>query len=237
MELGWGGYWAWDPVKNSSLVPWLLATAYLHTALVENATGKLYRANAFLMVLVLVSAFFSTYLVRGGVVRSVHAFGQSDVGAPLLAFTLLLLLFAALAALDAPKRGARLDSPLTREGLLTCAAWIFLAFSLVVTIGTLWPVFSLIWSERAVVLNQTFYNIACAPLFVLLAVMLAVCPWIGWDGSIRHKGFFAFTGVIALVACASLLHAGFSKPLALVATAAAMAVMAGICLLISSPPA
>ena len=236
MELGWGGYWAWDPVENSSLVPWLFATAYLHTALVENARGKLYRTNAFLMALVLVSAFFSTYLVRGGIVRSVHAFGQSDVGIPLLIFTLLFFLFAALAAISAPKYGDALDSPLTREGLLTLTAWVFLTFSLIITVGTLWPVFSLIWSEKAIVLNQTFYNITCAPLFVLLAVMLAICPWIGWDGSIRHKALFAFTGAIALVACTSLLYAGFSKPLALVATAAAMAIMAGVCLLLSSSP-
>jgi cytochrome c-type biogenesis protein CcmF len=236
MELGWGGYWAWDPVENSSLVPWLLATAYLHTALAENAGEKLYRTNAFLMALVLVSAFFSTYLVRGGIVRSVHAFGQSDVGVPLLLFTLLLLLFAVFAAYGAPRQGGELKNPLTREGLLTCTAWIFLGMALIITMGTLWPVLSRLWSDKPVGLSEAFYNAACLPLFTLLAVMLAVCPWVGWNGKIRHKGLFAFTGLIACATCASLLTAGFSKPLALAASAAAMAVMAGACLHVSAHP-
>ncbi len=236
MELGWGGYWAWDPVENSSLVPWLLATAYLHTALVEKARGKLYRTNAFLMVMVLVSAFFSTYLVRGGVVRSVHAFGQSDVGMPLLVFTLLFLLFAVFAAYGAPSRGKPLDSPLTREGLLTCTAWVFIVLACITTVATLWPVFSLLWSEKAVVLTPSFYNTACAPLFVLLALMLAVCPWTGWDGRIRHKGLFAFTGGVALASAVFLLVAGFTRPLPLVASAAAMAILAGAYLLVAARP-
>ena len=233
MELGWGGYWAWDPVENSSLVPWLIATAYLHTALVESARGKLYRTNAFLMALVLVSAFFSTYLVRGGIVRSVHAFGQSDVGMPLLVFTALFLLFALFAAYGAPQKGEPLDTPLTREGLLTCTAWAFLGIALTITIATLWPVFSRLWAEKPVGLSSAFYNTTCLPLFTLLATLLAVCPWVGWDGKIRHKGLLAFTGLIACATCASLLVAGFTKPLALAASAAAMAVMAGTCLLLS----
>ncbi|SBV96199.1 Cytochrome c assembly protein [uncultured delta proteobacterium] len=236
MELGWGGYWAWDPVENSSLVPWLLATAYLHTALVENARGKLYRTNAFLMAMVTVSAFFSTYLVRGGIVRSVHAFGQSDVGVPLLAFTVLFFLFSLFAAYGAPQKSEALESPLTREGLLTCTAWIFLGMALIITVGTLWPVFSRIWSEKPVGLSVGFYNTTCLPLFTLLILLLAVCPWVGWNGKIRHKALFAFTGLIACATCASLLVAGFSKPLALVASAAAMAVMAGACLHVSAQP-
>lgn len=236
MELGWGGYWAWDPVENSSLVPWLVATACLHTALVENARGKLYRTNAFLMALVLVSAFFSTYLVRGGIIQSVHAFGQTDVGLPLLIFTLTFLLFAILAALLAPQKGGTLDSPLSREGLLTCTAWVFLTIALLTTVATLWPVISLLWSDKAVVLKPTFYNTACLPLFVLLALMLAACPWVGWNGKLRHKPLPLFTAVVACASAGSLLYAGFNNPMALLAAAAAMAVMVGICLLVPATP-
>ena len=80
MELGWGGYWAWDPVENASLLPWLIGTAALHTGIVETRRGKLHRVNIFLMSLTTVSAFFATYLVRGDVVNSVHAFGGNGTG-------------------------------------------------------------------------------------------------------------------------------------------------------------
>lgn len=236
MELGWGGYWAWDPVENSSLVPWLIATAYLHTALVENARGKLYRSNAFLMALVTISAFFSTYLVRGGIVNSVHAFGQSDVGMPLLLFVLLFLAFSTLAALSAPACGKELESPLSREGLLTCAAWIFLALALVITLGTLWPVISRLWSDKPVGLSRSFYNITCLPLFVALTVMLAACPWVSWTGQVRRKGFLVFVAAVFLLCAGMLFHLGFTNPVAMAGAASAMAVMAGTCMLFSATP-
>jgi len=80
MELGWGGYWAWDPVENASLVPWLVATAFLHTAVVERRTGALVRTNVALAVVTFVACILGTYLVRSGAVESLHAFGSGGVG-------------------------------------------------------------------------------------------------------------------------------------------------------------
>ena len=91
MELGWGGYWAWDPVENSSLIPWLFATATFHTIVVERRRQILRRTNIFLISLTTLSSFFATYLVRSGVIDSVHAFGQGPVGKPLLIFILASL--------------------------------------------------------------------------------------------------------------------------------------------------
>lgn len=241
MELGWGGYWAWDPVENASLVPWLVATAYLHTALVENARGKLYRANAFLMALVTISAFFATYLVRGGLVRSVHAFGQSDVGMPLLIFVLLFLAFAAFAARLSPEKGAPLENPLSREGLLTLTAWVFLALSAVTIIGTLWPVISRLWSEKPVGLSPAFYNTVCLPLFVLLLFFLAVCPWLSWvpragRGAIRNKGMLAYVAMTGVAAAGVLFYVGFGKAVPLAGMGAAIAVLAGTCMLFAAVP-
>ena len=106
MELGWGGYWAWDPVENASLIPWLIATAALHTMLIQTRRNKLHGVNVFLMALTTISAFFATYLVRSGVVQSVHAFGSGGVGVPLLLFILIsvalsfwIALFAAMVAI------------------------------------------------------------------------------------------------------------------------------------------
>lgn len=236
MELGWGGYWAWDPVENASLVPWLVATAYMHTALVESARGKLYRTNAFLMALVTISAFFATYLVRGGLVRSVHAFGQSDVGMPLIIFVLLFLAFAACAAKTAPAKGTPLEKPLSREGLLTLTAWIFLALAAVTTTGTLWPVISRLWSEKPVGLSPIFYNTVCLPLFVLLMCFLAACPWVGWRGAVRNKGVLAYVALTGVTAAGVLFYVGFGKALPLAGMAASIAVLAGTCMLFAAIP-
>jgi len=102
MELGWGGYWAWDPVENASLIPWLLATAYLHTAVIGSRRGKLQRTNVFLMIATTISTFFATYLVRSGVVQSLHAFGSGTVSAPLVIFILATLYLALVISLCAP---------------------------------------------------------------------------------------------------------------------------------------
>ena len=102
MELGWGGYWAWDPVENASLIPWLIATAALHTMLIQTRRNKLHGVNVFLMALTTISAFFATYLVRSGVVQSVHAFGSGGVGVPLLLF----ILISVALLLDRPARAA-----------------------------------------------------------------------------------------------------------------------------------
>lgn len=107
MELGWGGYWAWDPVENASLIPWLVASAYLHTAVIDSRRGKLQRTNVFLMALTTISAFFATYLVRSGVVESLHAFGDGGVGTPLLIFTLAFLYMALFISISEPGDNAK----------------------------------------------------------------------------------------------------------------------------------
>ncbi len=142
MELGWGGYWAWDPVENASLIPWLIATAYLHTGIVESRRGKLKRVNVFLMVLTTISAFFATYLVRGNVVQSLHSFGEGGVGVPLLVFILAFTLLAAYVAHSAAPDGKELEGLFSREGFLVIVAWLFLALAVIVLVATLWPVAS-----------------------------------------------------------------------------------------------
>lgn len=140
MELGWGGYWAWDPVENASLIPWLLGTAAIHTGLLQTRRDKLHRVNTFLMALTTVSAFFATYLVRGNVVQSVHVFGEGGVGPALLFFVLGSFVVVLLAALRPVREGAEALGGLeTREGFLVLTAWMLVAISLVILVATLWP--------------------------------------------------------------------------------------------------
>lgn len=207
MELGWGGYWAWDPVENASLIPWLISTAFLHTAVVEARRGKLPRFNVFLMALTTISAFFATYIVRSGIIGSVHGFPDGGVAVPLMSFVVLATLISFLAAFLGKFRGPELASPLSREGLLLCVAVILLTLGFIVLIATLWPVLSKSLAEVIAVfspntlivstgLDATFYNRVCLPLFTLLTLVLAFCPWISWGGGFRNPRAAAALAIV-----------------------------------------
>ncbi len=229
MELGWGGYWAWDPVENASLIPWLSASAFMHTAIIQIKRNALQRTNVFLMALTLLLCIFATYLVRSGVVQSLHAYGENGVGLPLLLFMLSNLALIGLVLLAGPKvEGKTLSSLNSRQGLLVIAAWAFLGLGLVVGLGTMWPVISKTWSANPVGLDAKFYNRVCLPLFSLLILIFTVCPWFDWKEGVRDKrglmltgGAFVGGGIISYVC-------GLHNPLALITSAASIASLVGI---------
>jgi cytochrome c-type biogenesis protein CcmF len=239
MELGWGGYWAWDPVENASLIPWFSGTAFLHTAIIETRRGALQRTNVFLMALTFILCVFATYLVRSGVVQSLHAFGEGGVGLPLLVFQLAGIPVALLTVFLGEQHVRRsLSGMASRQGLLVLAGWVFLLLGLVVGLGTMWPVISKTWSASPVGLDAGFYNRVCLPLFVLLVLVFCACPWLGWKHGVRDRaGLFATAGGVAAALAFFLLFAGVSQPLALVGVAAAAAAMLGIVLLFVRIPA
>lgn len=233
MELGWGGYWAWDPVENASLVPWLIATASLHTLIVEDRRGKLGRVNVSMMVLTTVSAFFATYLVRSGVIDSVHAFGDGSVGTPLTIFVLSGLVIALWIPFIAPKTGKPLAGLESREGFLTLVAWVLLALAVIILVATMWPVISKLWSAAPRGLDARFYNRVCLPLGALLVVMMAVCPWLGWGGGLRSKKSL-FVVIGGFVASAVAIWAlGYRQPTALVGASAAVGIVLGAVMLLA----
>ncbi len=252
MELGWGGYWAWDPVENASLIPWLIATAVLHTLLIDTRRGKLRAVNTFLMALTTISAFFATYLVRSGVVQSVHAFGDGGVGAPLLLFILFSTVIAFWIAFATRDRSApALEGIETREGFLVLTSWLLLALGVIILVATMWPVFTAFWNETIMGLTRevqldaaghdhggaqgltaTFYNRVCLPLFAGLAALLAICPWLRWSGGLqRRKGFFLVLASMGLAAGA-LWGLNYRQPTALLGIAASVGVVVGVCLLV-----
>ncbi|MGE4296460.1 MAG: heme lyase CcmF/NrfE family subunit [Desulfovibrionaceae bacterium] len=235
MELGWGGYWAWDPVENASLIPWLVASACIHTGVIESKRGCLHRTNVLLMALTLISCYFATYLVRSGVVDSLHAFGEGGVGKPLLIFILAATGTAVLLTVTSPRAQSREVSGLmNREGFLIMAAWLLMVLGLVILMGTMWPVFSKLWSSNPVGLEAKFYNKVCLPLFALLALLLTVCPWLGWKDGLRDKKkFLAVLGVF-FGFCAALFAAGIRMPVALMGAAGGLAAAAGIVLLFAT---
>ncbi|MBO4301430.1 MAG: heme lyase CcmF/NrfE family subunit [Desulfovibrio sp.] len=228
MELGWGGYWAWDPVENASLIPWLVATASLHTLIIEERRHKLGRVNVTLMSLTTVSAFFATYLVRSGVIDSVHAFGDGNVGTPLTVFVLIALVIAVCVPLTTPARGEPLAGPGSREGLLTLTAWFFLALATIIMTATMWPVISRLWASVPQGLDARFYNRVCLPLCAFLVLMMAFCPWLRWDGGWRSgKKVLLVCGGMAVSALA-MLALGYSRPTALLAASSAVGICLGV---------
>ncbi len=233
MELGWGGYWAWDPVENASIIPWLIGTAALHTTIIQVRRGKLGRVNVFLMSLTTVSAFFATYLVRSGVVQSVHAFGDGGVGMPLLIFIISSTALCAIVACvgyNSRKTLVGLDS---REGMLVMTAWVLIMLSIVICLGTLWPLISQLWSAQSQGLDATFYNKVCLPLFALITAIFAFCPWLGWNGGIRNVKKLMIVLLSFVITATALWMTDYRQATAFIATSASVAALVSLAMLVA----
>lgn len=232
MELGWGGYWAWDPVENASLIPWFAGTALLHTAIIEQRRGALQKTNVFLMALTFLLCIFSTYLTRSGVIESLHTFGESPVSVPLVVGMLAGLGLTLVCTFMGEQHIKRsLSDFMSRQGLLVAAAWFFLALGFVVTLGTMWPVVSKLWSAESVGLGPDFYNRVCLPFLSLLVLAFAFCPWLGWRGGIRHMKGLIITLAVFLGSGIALFFSGITQPVALLAASSAIAACGTIVLL------
>ncbi len=223
MELGWGGYWAWDPVENASLIPWLAGSAFIHTAVVGRKGRSLGRTNVILAGLALVCCFLATFVTRSGMLDSLHAFGAQGVGMPLIWAMALGLLFAIISALGT-RTSIRRELPFiaSQQGGIVFITWLLLILAVVIALGTLWPLLSKIWTDQSVGFGPDFYNRVCLPFFTLLLVVLALCPWMGWTTWRRYpKALAAVLG--SAVFCGVLLWAlGIRDILPLIASAFAL---------------
>jgi len=207
--LGWGGYWAWDPVENASLMPWLVATAYLHSVMIQEKRDMLRTWNLVLIGLTYTLCLFGTFLTRSGVVQSVHAFAQTAwfgrlflgyVGVSALLFFVPLLWRRA--ELRSPNR---LESVVSREASFLINNWVFIGILLVVLWGTMFPVISEAVTGTQIAVHHTFFNMMNAPLAAILLFLTGVGPLVAWRraswASLRRQfvGPAAAGGVTALV--------------------------------------
>jgi len=182
MELGWGGYWAWDPVENASLLPWLAATAFLHTSLLGRRFRVLGRSNILLAGLTLFLCFFATFLTRSGVLDSLHTFGDNTAAMPLLGLLLASLALTLLvASIARPEARKELADVISRQGLVVLLTWLMLALILVIGAATLLPALSQLMQQSSVGVDADFYNRVCLPLFGLVFLLLALCPGLAWN--------------------------------------------------------
>jgi cytochrome c-type biogenesis protein CcmF len=207
--LGWGGYWAWDPVENASFMPWLVATAYLHSVMIQEKRDMLKIWNLVLIGLTYSLCLFGTFLTRSGVVQSVHSFTNSGwFGFIFLAYVLAIALafFAALVFRRKELRSPnRLESVVSREATFLLNNWIFMVLLVIVFTGTLLPVFTEWVSGERITVGPKFFNQTSAIPALLLLLLTGVGPLVAWRRASlvnlrRQFAAPALTGLAAAVA-------------------------------------
>jgi cytochrome c-type biogenesis protein CcmF len=231
-ELGWGGYWGWDPVENAGFMPWLLVTAYLHSIMVQERRQMLKRWNMLLATLGFVMTIFGTFLTRSGFIESVHAFAKSDIGYVFLAFiavTLIVassLLYYRRAAL---RSRAELESVFSREFWFLLNNWVLLSACVLVLVLTTFPNLSVLFGEK-VTISIPAFNRWMVPVGIVLLLVTGIGPMLGWrktsEGSLRRQ--FLWPLVTGLGTAAGLAALGARSNNALLAWGLSAFVLATI---------
>ncbi|MHA2611205.1 MAG: heme lyase CcmF/NrfE family subunit [bacterium JZ-2024 1] len=183
VELGWGGYWAWDPVENASLMPWLTATAFLHSLMVQERTRLLKLWNVVLVSLTFLLSVLGTFITRSGLISSVHAFSNTGLGTPFLFFMVVIFLGSFLLityrwSLFGETSGRR--SFFSREGIFLFNNWILLGLMVTVLWGTLYPIFSEWLVGKRLEVGAPFYNQITGPMLWILLVLTGLGPLFRW---------------------------------------------------------
>ena len=183
VELGWGGYWAWDPVENASLLPWLTGTAFLHSIMIQEKRGMLRKWNVTLVVATFLLSILGTFITRSGVIESVHSFAQSPVGSWFAAFfflatgTTIYLVATRLRNLEAK---AELESLVSREAAFLYNNLVLVGIAFAVLWGTLFPILSEWVRAEKITVGPPFFNAVNIPLGLLLLALTGVGPLIAW---------------------------------------------------------
>ncbi len=183
VELGWGGYWAWDPVENASFMPWLVATAYLHSVMIQEKRGMLKVWNIVLITLTFLLTIFGTFITRSGIISSVHSFGQSSLGWIFLIFLGLMsvISFSLLTArLPKLKSHNELDSFLSKESSFLCNNLVLVGITFATLWGTLFPVISEAVRGVKITVGPPFFNKVNTPFGLALLALTGLCPLLAW---------------------------------------------------------
>jgi cytochrome c-type biogenesis protein CcmF len=222
-ELGWGGYWAWDGVENAALMPWLTGTAFLHSVMIQERRGMLKMWNVSLVLGTGILAVLGTFLVRSGILESIHAFGASTLGIPFL--VLIVAMIAGSIALVASRAGDlrsehRLDSLLSREAVFLLNNLVLVALCFVIFWGTFFPLISEAITGTQASVGPPWFGRYVVPLALVLVLLSGLGPVMAWRGATAAnlRRVLAVPGAAAAVTLVVLLAAGgvAARPLALV---------------------
>ncbi len=212
-ELGWGGFWAWDPVENASMMPWLIGTAFLHSVMVQEKKGMLKVWNMVLIILTFIMSIFGTLLTRSGMVQSVHAFAQSPVGGYFRAFIIVALsgaLYLLFDRLPYLKSENQMESIVSRESSFMFNNLILLAACFAVFWGTMFPIISEAATGSKITVGPPFFNKVNVPIAIFLMFLTGVGPLLAWRRASTNslKRNFLSPAVIALASGVALYFRG-----------------------------
>ncbi len=220
--LGWGGYWAWDPVENASFLPWLTGTAFLHSVMVQERRGMLRVWNLSLVCATFALTILGTFLTRSGVLDSVHAFSDSNIGPLLLGFfALICVVTIGLIGWrgDRLRTVGRIDSPLSREGAFLANNVLFGAFAFVVLLGTVFPLIVESINGNRISIGNPYFDRMTAPIGFTMLFLMAVAPVLPWrkaSGEVLSKRLIvpAWIGIGCLILALLVGARGFAPLLA-----------------------
>ncbi|MFL5886452.1 MAG: heme lyase CcmF/NrfE family subunit [Thermoleophilaceae bacterium] len=224
-ELGWGGYWAWDPVENAALMPWLTGTALLHSTMVQEKRGMLKAWNVGLTLATGILAVLGTFLVRSGVLQSIHAFGASTLGKPFLVFVALLVvgsIVLVVSRLDYLQAESKLDSLLSRESLFLVNNLLLVGLCFVIFWGTFFPLISEAVSGSKDAVGPPWFDRYTVPLAIGVVLLSGIGPLVAWRratlASVRRS--LLVPTVFAVTVAVTLVPVGGGSPRALAIVAA-----------------
>ncbi len=223
VELGWGGYWAWDPVENASFMPWLVATAFLHSIMMQRRRGMLKVWNMVLIILTFSLTIFGTFLTRSGIISSVHTFAES----PLLGYLFLafigIILFGSLGLLyyrsEELKSEAEMESLVSRESTFLLNNLLLVGAAFAIFLGTIFPMISEAVRGVKISVGPPFFNQVNGPIFLAIIFLTGICALIGWrQASIKNLiRNFLWPLLTALILGIALFFSGIREWYALVA--------------------
>ena len=183
-ELGWGGYWAWDPVENSSLMPWLTLTAFIHSSMIQEKRGMLKKWNFLLATSTYILVILGTFITRSGVISSVHSFTAENLGPMFFAFLAILILYTVFwffkrkSYLDTPDK---IDSFTSREGGFLYNNLILILMCFTIMWGTLFPILSEAWDGNKIYVGASYFNQLNIPIGLVLLFLMGIGPLLSWN--------------------------------------------------------
>ncbi len=183
LELGWGGYWAWDPVENAAFMPWLSGTAFLHSIMVQKRRNMFMKWNIWLLSITFLLSIFGTFITRSGIVSSVHSFALSDIGPMFAGFLAFMAVFSSAVFFLQKKsfgRESGFDSALSRESAFVFNNVLFLAAAFVVFLGTIFPILSEAITGDRVLVGPPYFNRLNVPIGLVLIALMGVGPLLPW---------------------------------------------------------
>ena len=233
IELGWGGYWAWDPVENASLMPWLTGTAFLHSIMLQEKRRMLKVWNMLLIILTFCLCIFGTFITRSGIISSVHAFAESNIGsffAVFLAIAFIVPIMLLMFRLPSLKGEHELDSILSKESMFMFNNLILVGMSCTVLILTVFPLFSELFTGNKMTIGPPVYNQVNVPWGLVLLLLTGICPMIAWKktslANVRKN--FLIPGILFILIFIALLILGMRKAYPLIAYSLSLFVLSTI---------